>query len=903
MSPEQVRGKSAKALFLAAVKLPPEEREAFLKPTADRDPDLAREVRELLSFDEGSDDLLDRPILESLEIEIEPPAPRLEEGELLAGRYRVDGPLGSGASSDVYLGHDELLMGKKVAIKLLRRQTGGSLFVREMEALARINHPGVMQVLDLGETAERHAFLVTEYTPGRTLRSVLSLQALPLGRTVRLVQQVGQALAAAHVQGVAHLDLKPENILVVDLGTGEERVRIIDFGLAAIRDSIARPGTPGGSPPYMAPEQAAGLTSAASDQYSLAAVAVEMCAGTPPGVRHSVHDLFERNCPSAPAATAGVLARALSPNPAGRYASIGEFVDALTVAATPRPRVWRRRIALAAVAAAGVAAIGLTPRFLTNSETHSGDFLPMVRIAGDIGDPSISPDGNTVFYSSPENGGDIYSSRAGQTPVRLTSEDAAEDHPVCSPDGKQLAFLRTESGPMRSIRTMPPSGGPATAVAEGTFQDIAWAPDNRTIVASHFADDGVRVLITAIDTVTRQWRTLTNPPEATRQIRPAVAPDGSAIAFVELGSFGAATLRILDLRPGTAPAGAPRQLLPGRMMSQGTRPVFSRDSSALIFSRAERGSSTLWRVPKEGGDPVEIAAAGRFGVLPMVPAGRDALAFVTTQQVANLWRADLDAPGGTFQTRAAVFPSASRDELPQVGPVAGGPVIYHTVRQAQAGLWWMGLLTSPESAPMQVPAGLERVIHVCLGAGGTRVISGLAGSSVEAYVTRGRSFERLEDVDGPVTWIAPDGRQALFSSERSGRAEIWLWRDRLPSIPVTRGGGEFGLVSPDREWIFYAKDAGALWRVPFGGGEERLLLRGLLELRSFTVAAAGVYYVSIQNPPRIRLRRFDNGRDDEIVGMERRAGRGLAVTADERTILYSQFEPLSTDISVLEGYR
>ncbi len=266
MSPEQIRGRTAKALFLAAVQLPPEERDVFLRPTEERDPALAAEVRELLQYDEGTDDFLDRPILSSLDIELPAPAPGLAEGTLLAGRYRVDGPLGSGASTDVYLGRDELLMGKNVAVKLLRRaSTSGSAFFREMEALARINHPGVMQVLDLGETGDGNAFLVTQFTPGRTLRSVLALQALPHDRVLRLIRQVGQALSAAHAQGVWHLDLKPDNILVVDFGTPDERIRIIDFGLAGIADLPTRPVV-GGSPAYVAPEQVTGDASAAADQ-------------------------------------------------------------------------------------------------------------------------------------------------------------------------------------------------------------------------------------------------------------------------------------------------------------------------------------------------------------------------------------------------------------------------------------------------------------------------------------------------------------------------------------------------------------------------------------------------------------------------------------------------------------
>jgi Tol biopolymer transport system component len=903
MTPEQVRGKTAKALFLAAVQMPPEQREDFLRPTAERDPELAAEVRELLRFDEGEDELLDGSILNALELEPEPaPAPVLPQGTLLAGRYRVDGPLGSGASSNVYLGRDELLMGKNVAIKLLRSPAGGSLFIREMEALARINHPGIMQILDLGETEDRNSFLVTEYAPGRTLRSVLLLQALPHDRVARLVRQIGQALSSAHAQGVWHLDLKPENILVVDFGAPEERIRIIDFGLAGLADAPGRP-VPGGSPAYMAPEQVTGRGGALADQYSLGAVAVEMLTGQPPGLQRSIHKLFETHSPAVPAAAVTALARGLSPNPDARFGSVGEFLSAFLdgMTAPRRKQVsWRH---VGAIAVAGVALGFAGAVFWRGANPGGGDFVPLLRISGSVLDPSISPDGETIFYALEETGsGDIYSYRSGVAPVRLTRHDSPEHHPVCSNDGRQLAFLRNIGQSVRSLLLMPVEGGPATAIAEGTFQDIAWTPDNRTVVVSQVDEDGVRVKLTAIDTRTREWRDLTTPGQAERDLAPAVSRDGSAIAFVRRRGYDTVGVYVLDLAPGVKPAGSPRLVVAANAR---TRVQWSPDGRELIYSVGPPSRQSLWRVSAAGEQPRELLAAGRFAVNPMVPAARNAVAFVHSVLDSNLVSISLDTPGGKLAGRSELYVSSAREELPSFIP-GGQSICFLTRRSERRSPIRIGSLDGSESGVVAMPGNAESFTHLAWFDSRRYVLTMISKEKKVAAFLGGidRDWEQVEDVDGPVSWASPDGNTLLFTSERSGRGELWMKSGNRPSFPLTRlGGAQLGLPTPDRSTIYFMRDPDSIYHVPFHGGEESLLLRGVSDARNFAVGRTGVYYISIQRPPRIRLRRFDDGRDVELYRLERRASRGIAVSEDERTIVFSQFEPMATDISMVDNLR
>src|ERR1700687_202905 len=151
------------------------------------------------------------PEQEPTRTEITPVRP--SPGTQLKGRYLIERELGSGGFGTVFLARDTQLHNKAVVVKILRdlRDDGWARkkFVAECEALARINHPGVVQVLDDGETTDHQPFLVMQFVDGATLRSAIGASGMDLGRVGRIVEQIGQALTAAHEHGVVHRDLKP----------------------------------------------------------------------------------------------------------------------------------------------------------------------------------------------------------------------------------------------------------------------------------------------------------------------------------------------------------------------------------------------------------------------------------------------------------------------------------------------------------------------------------------------------------------------------------------------------------------------------------------------------------------------------------------------------------------------
>jgi serine/threonine protein kinase len=269
-------------------------------------------------------------------------------GQVLNGRYLIQHEIKRGGMGVVYLALDQQLHSRRVVIKVLLEEAFQSEYVvqkfrQEVEALSRIDHPGIVGIIDAGELQSGKPFIIMQYVEGVTLRSAISPEGMNLERAAELLKQIGRALAAAHARGILHRDLKPDNIMLQDLGHGEEQVKIIDFGIAKVKDSVIAPSTSlnlsPGTVAYMAPEQLNGRPiTAATDIFALGAVTYEMVTGRKPfnpetgfellqmqqtGVRVKPADLR----PSLPIKAQEVILKALSFNPVDRYTAPREFAD------------------------------------------------------------------------------------------------------------------------------------------------------------------------------------------------------------------------------------------------------------------------------------------------------------------------------------------------------------------------------------------------------------------------------------------------------------------------------------------------------------------------------------------------------------------------------------------------
>ncbi|QRO87310.1 Stk1 family PASTA domain-containing Ser/Thr kinase [Kytococcus sedentarius] len=265
----------------------------------------------------------------------------------LSDRYEVEEPLGHGGMADVVAATDTRL-GRRVAIKVLREDLARDpAFVRRFEsealAAARLNHPGIVSVFDVGEEQPDargglpRPFIVMEKVTGSTLRTILDTEGkLPPTRAVSIAADVLNALAYSHEQGVVHNDIKPGNIMISTDGS----VRIMDFGIAqALNDisiTVSQPDHVLGTAKYMAPELATGeRAEPPSDVYALGCVLFEMLAGRPPFqgdsaalVNQHLHVAPPRvsaSAPSVPPALEELIDRALAKHPADRPGSAREL--------------------------------------------------------------------------------------------------------------------------------------------------------------------------------------------------------------------------------------------------------------------------------------------------------------------------------------------------------------------------------------------------------------------------------------------------------------------------------------------------------------------------------------------------------------------------------------------------
>ena len=279
-------------------------------------------------------------------------APPLES----LGRYKIKRVLGKGAMGVVYEGLDPRLS-RTVAVKTIlvgeldpaTAQEYSMRFAREAQAVARLNHPNIVQVYDFGEEGEI-AYIVMEYIRGKELKAAFDTgERFTLRESTRLMTELLEALDFAHNEGVVHRDIKPANVMV----DHEGHVKLADFGVARISDpdrqGATQVGTMVGTPAYMSPEQVQGLKiDRRTDIFSAGVVFYQFLTGQRPfqgGGAFSVAKRIVQDDPPAPSLIIDsispdydeIVSRALAKDPDKRFQSAGEFAEALQRAAEGLP--------------------------------------------------------------------------------------------------------------------------------------------------------------------------------------------------------------------------------------------------------------------------------------------------------------------------------------------------------------------------------------------------------------------------------------------------------------------------------------------------------------------------------------------------------------------------------------
>lgn len=309
-------------------------------------------------------------------------SPAIGAGALVAGKYRLEAPLGQGGMGVVWRAR-HVLLEQPTALKLLEVQDSDPAaavdrFLREGRAAAAVRHPNVVEIRDLGLLESGTPYLAMELLEGWSLREQLERgPALTVGELIAMLTAVLDGLAAVHDAGLIHRDVKPDNIFVCD-GPGGRVPKLLDFGLSRRADpdalTITQQGSIIGTPIYMAPEQARGRSwlDGRTDLYSVSVVLYEALTGTPPFLADNTADLIiailtadvpplHRVRPELGAKLSVAVHRAMERDPEARFASarvmIGELQAALELephlADVPLPEPCGRRRSAEASSEAG----------------------------------------------------------------------------------------------------------------------------------------------------------------------------------------------------------------------------------------------------------------------------------------------------------------------------------------------------------------------------------------------------------------------------------------------------------------------------------------------------------------------------------------------------------------------
>ncbi|MEO7660659.1 MAG: protein kinase, partial [Pyrinomonadaceae bacterium] len=339
--------KKAKELFHEARLLPADQRGAFLDENCLNDPELRKQVDELLGFYDS--EFLESPPLANAHNLLD--NDNFAPGRVI-GRYHIRELIGTGGMGQVFLA-DDTELNRPVAFKVLHEEVAGDQervrrFIQEARAASALNHPNILTIYEIG-TFETARFIVSEYVDGDTLRERMR-GGLTSAESLEITCQIAAALQAAHSAGIVHRDIKPENIMLRQDGL----VKVLDFGLAKLTEAddlpldptapaISRfqtsPGLVMGTVAYMSPEQARGqAVDSRTDLWSLGVVFHEMLTGESPFEGDSVTDLIGSilksdaatvNTDKLPAELRPICIKTLAKNKEARYQSAQDLLQDL----------------------------------------------------------------------------------------------------------------------------------------------------------------------------------------------------------------------------------------------------------------------------------------------------------------------------------------------------------------------------------------------------------------------------------------------------------------------------------------------------------------------------------------------------------------------------------------------
>jgi len=564
-------------------------------------------------------------------------------------------------------------------------------------------------------------------------------------------------------------------------------------------------------------------------------------------------------------------------------------------------------------------------RFARNASEASLPPIEVVPLFGQSGrefKPAFSPDGNQIAFFGAEPSGDgIYTTAVGgEKSLRLTSS-SFDCCPRWSPDGRQIAFMRTAPYEGVAIYVIPAFGGTEHRLYSGPsgfyHRALDWSPDGKVLAFTESDADKTHSWIALLSLADSTIRRLTWPSDQEVDYGPAFSPDGSTVAFGRMILAGV----VSDLYVVSAAGGTPRRLTNDNTWLW-PPPAWTPDGREIVFCSRRGGLFNLWRISVSGGTPRPVAGSASDAVSPSISPKGNQLAYQQfTDTNRDIWRLDLKDEKHRQGLPVHVISESGWKERPHFSP-DGKRIAFESRRSgyfeiracdrdgsncaeltsfrgvATAGRW------SPDGRYIAFefrPKEHSEIYLLQVDGGISRLLPTLPGA----------------DNGGP-NW-SRDGKSIYFYSDRGGSFQIWkIQLSGGPPVQITRNGGVFGAESVDGRFLYYSKlGVAGIWKMPLQGGEETRVLDQ--PFRDFWSTSGGsfiawgdwalvqnvIYFLNYETQPytTIQFFEFATHKIIPIWALTKPTGTGLSISADGKSLLYTQQDEGQSAIMLIKNFR
>jgi Tol biopolymer transport system component len=791
------------------------------------------------------------------------------------GHYRIVSQLGAGGMGRVYRAKD-LNLGREVALKFLsdelaRNTIAVERFAREARAAAKINHPNICTVYEIGEF-ENLPFLVMELLEGETLKQRIAGRPVPFDSLVDWSIKIVDGLEAAHDRGILHRDIKPGNLFLTSRG----QVKILDFGLAKLlptpgtdrpapgepagstvtADVLTAPGTAAGTANYMSPEQVRGEElDARTDLFSLGAVLYEMATGKMPfqgssgavigAILHLTPEPPQRLNREVPPGLAQIISKALEKDRELRYQHAADVradlkrlqrdtdpahlsASSTSTAALPMGRSARRSSRLMLLAGACmvlilVAGLGIyqgTGRKRTDAAFQSMAIERLTNL-GEVAKAAISPDGKYLAFALGMRGRRSLWLRqlATQSEIQIVPPADGEYYGLTfSRDGNFVYFVRELPAAWTGeLFVVPTLGGEPRRVAKGIDSPITLSPDGKRFAFIRGVTGVQSLVVASLDGSAEQTLMQRAGPDSLGAEGVAWSPDGNLIA---VSAYVSGKCLVLGVPAG---GGQAKQLGSESWLAVRKLAWLPDLSGVLLIALLSRNvPGQIWEISYPGGQTHRITNDLNNYFDLGVTADSETLVATQSELTSNIW-----ALPNAVAARASqvTFAQGTQDGLYGLGWTQGGDILYASLTGGTRNLW----IVQPGNRPRRLTTGADigffSTPSLCPATRTIVFAAGLQGSSdvLSVDLDGGTPKPLVHGGANGAPSCSPDGKWVYFNALHG--ANYTLWRVALDGgkrEELTHFASAFPVVSPDGKWlafVFAGRNTESAGIISAGGGE------------------------------------------------------------------------------------